>query len=90
MERLYAGDGTTHVQFHCAPSDQAAKLSVQFLEIRMHVQQFTRQFLEVKACEKVQQHSLAADLLCHCNLAVGREIFVPLFARELTAVHSRC
>jgi len=29
-----AGDETTHVQFHCAPSDQAAKLSVQFLEIK--------------------------------------------------------
>ena len=83
MERLYAGDGTTHVQFHCAPSDQAAKLSVQFLEIKMHVQQFTRQFLEVKACEKVQQHSLAADLCRHCNLAVGREIFVPLFPGNL-------
>jgi hypothetical protein len=29
VERLQAGDETTHVQFHCAPSDQAAKLSVQ-------------------------------------------------------------
>ena len=49
----------------------------------MHVQQFTRQFLEVKACEKVQQHSLTADVLCHCNIAVGREIFVPLFPGNL-------
>jgi len=57
----------THVQFLGTP-DQAAKLNAQCLEIKMHVQLFTRQFAEVKACKKIQLHSLTADVLCHYNI----------------------